>query len=483
MATASYTIEVKPAGSWVAIAAGDVLDASGSWELSGNRANAVAFGDDTDASLSAQFVLGVWSSLGDKVPIRYTTTIDADTTRTFTGVITRLSRDLDTCAIEAEGMKVLIAATKAYSPAFARRPVATKTTATSTEDPSAGGYAGGIINYILWSAGGRPNEQAGSYPSATFYYSCDTAVLAPDWTWAAGEDGWAECLALARASGGQMYQDSTGVVRYRQVLGYGGGVASETFDEGTYLTIEQTLEPRAEQASKITCQYVQRRRLGTQQIADDTTPVHLEAGETKTVVIEPQIPIASLETQPSGTQLKPEALVVAQLDGTRLVQGTGYTHTLDIKAGRITIAVTNASSKPATLWRVLLRGDPIAAGEAGSVSSGSGTIERVLESSPYIQSRSHAQRLAEMVLAFYATARPVVQIGGCMHKPSRAPGQAVNLTCAAWAMSASPHVILSIQHDQTGAQASYDLAYVGDLPKADDFFIVGVGGSSKMLGW
>lgn len=483
MSIASYTIEVKPAGSWVAIAAGDVLDVSGSWEVSGDRANAVSFGPDTDASMRAQFVLGVWASLGDKVPIRYTTTIDADTTRTFTGVITRLHRDLDTCDIEAEGMKVLIAATKAYSPAFARRPVATKTSVSSVDDPTAGGYAGGIINYILWSAGGRPNEQAGSYPSATFYYSCDTAVLAPDWTWAAGEDGWAECLALARASGGQMYQDSLGVIRYRQVLGYGGGTALETFDESTYLTIAQTLEPRAEQASKITCQYVQRRRLGVQQIADDTTPIHLEAGETKTIVIEPQIPIASLETQPGLSQLKSEALVVAQLDGTRLAQGAGYTHTLDVKAGRITITVTNASGKPATLWRVLLRGEPIAAGEAGSVSTGSGTIERVLESSPYIQSRSHAQRLAEMVLAFYATARPVVQIGGCVHSPSRAPGQTVNVTCAAWAMSAQPHVILSIQHDQTGVQANYDLAYVGDLPKADDFFIVGIGGSSKKLGW
>ena len=28
----------------------------------------------------------------------------------------------------------------------------------------------------------------------------------------------------------------------------------------------------------------------------------------------------------------------------------------DIKAGRITIAITNASAKPATVWRVLLRG-------------------------------------------------------------------------------------------------------------------------------
>lgn len=485
MATASYTIEVKPAGSWVAIAAGDVLDVRGSWEMSGSPAG-IAFGDDTDAGISAELLLSLWASTGHLVPIRYTTTMDADTQKTFVGVITRRQRDLDTMTIEAEGLKRLISATKGYSPAFSRRPVATKTTATSADDPTSGGYAGGLINYLLWTAGGRPLEQAASYPSATFYYSCDHALLAPDWTWAAGEDAWAECCAMATVSGGQMYQDASGVVRYKQLTGYGMATASETLDEGSYATIAQDEDPGLVYATKVTCPYLPRRRLGTQQIADDVAPRHVEPGETITIVIEPQNPIASLETASAG-QLKPAALVVAQLDGSVVSQGgSGYTHTLDIKAARVTITVTNASGKPFTVWRVRLQGDPIVASEAGSISAGAGTVERTLEQSPYIQTRADAQRLAEMTLAFYAAARPVVTLSGCVHSPSRTVGSAINLSCAAWEMAAQRHVILSIAHNQTGIEAGYTLAYVGDLPKADDFFVIGhtyTAGDTKKLAW
>jgi hypothetical protein len=486
MATGSYLLERYTSGSWVTIAAGSVLSVSGSWAVSGNEQNAVAFGDDTDADLRAELLLSEWALLPHLNPIRYTTTIDADTTRTFTGVVSERSRDLDKMSLSASGMKALIAATKSYSPAFARRPVATKTTATSVEDPADGAYAGGLINYGLWQAGGRPYEQAATYTAAPFYYSCDHAVLAPDWSWLAGEDTWQECCRLAKDSGGQMYQDASGVVRYKRVLGYGGVSTSDTLTESDYLTVEQTEDPGVVYATKVTCQYVPRRRLGTQEIADDTTPHHVEDGETVTIVIEPQNPIASLEVASAG-QLASTALVIAQLDGSLVAQGaSGYTHTLDVAAARITIDITNASGAPFMVWRVKLRGDPIVAGEAGSVSSGSGTVERVLEQTPYIQSRTAAQRLADMTLAFYASVRPTVRASGCVHKPSRAVGGAVNLTVGNWSMSASKHVILEISHSETGAQQDLTLAYVEDLPSVASFFVVGTtysGSDTKYLGW
>ena len=231
-----------------------------------------------------------------------------------------------------------------------------------------------------------------------------------------------------------------------------------------------------------------RRRLGTQQIADDTTPRHVEPGEAATIVIEPQNPLASLETVSS--QLKSNALVVAMLDGSPVAQGVGgYIHTVDVTAARITITVTNVSGKPFTIWRVRLRGDPIVAGEAGSAyadSGGSPVVERVLEQSPYIQNRRDAQRACDMMLAFFGAARPTVTVRGCVHKPSRAIGGALLLTCAAWSMSAQKYVILSIEHDLTGTTADYTLAYVEDLPKTDDFFLVGTtysSGDNRYLGW
>lgn len=485
---ASFTLEYYSAGSWHAFTSGSVLNVRGNWEIAGDQLG-VAFGDDTDISLSGEQTLANWPNVALITPIRYTTTMGADgPTRTFVGVVTKRSRTMDKLDFEATGMKHLVAATKGYSPAFSRRPVATKTTATSADDPTNPGYQGGLINWLLWAAGGRPYEQAGSYPSATFYYSCDQAVLAPDWSWAAGEDAWQECLRMAKDAGGQMYQDASGVVRYRQALGYGGQTTSDTLTESDYNSIEMSEEPGKLFATRFTCQYIPRRRLGTQQIADDNTPRHVEPGETATIVIEPQNPLASLETV-SG-QLKSDALVVAKLDGTPVAQGgSGYTHTVAVTAARITITVTNASGAPFTIWRVKLRGDPIVSGEAGSVYADSGaspTVERVLEPSPYIQNRRDAQRICDMTLAFYGTARPTVTVRGCVHKPSRAIGGALLLTCAAWSMTAQKHVILSIDHDDTGISADYTLAYVEDLPRTDDFYLIGVtysSGDNKKLGW
>lgn len=485
--TADYLIELYYSAAWHAVADSDVLEASGDWQISGNRNNAISFGDDTDTTFSARFTSTVWSHLAHLLPIRYTTTNSGDTTaRTFTGVVTQQHRTLDDCDVQADGMKVLIAATKIYSPMLVRRPVATKTTTSSVEDPTNGAYKGGLINYALWQCGGRPNAQSGSYPSAVFYYDCDHAIIAPDYSWLAGEDTWSECLKLAQAAGGQMYQDASGVVRFKQVLGYAGASATDSIGMSDYATIESTTDPDVLQGNKWTCQYTPRRRLGTQQVADDTTPRHVEPGESVTIVIEPQNPIVSLETQPGGTQLKSDALVVATQDGARIAQGSGYTHTLSITAARVTIVVTNAGSKAFTVWRVTLRGDPVVATEAGSVSSGSGSVERQIESSPYVQSRAHAQRLCDMYATFYGTARSNVSVRGCVHKPSRYVGQTVSLSCSAWGMTNVAHVILDIKHDDTGNSADYELANVADLPDSSGFFIVGTsysGSDVKFLGW
>lgn len=487
--TADYLIELYYSSAWHSVADGDVLEASGSFEVSGNRQNALSFGDDTDASFTARFVYSVWANLAHHTPVRYTTTNSGDTTaKTFTGVITKMHRTLDDCDIEARGMKELIAATKIYSPMVVRRHVATKTTASSVEDPTSGSYKGGLVNYALWTCGGRPYEQAGSYPSAVFYYSCDHAIIAPDYSWLAGEDTWAECLKLAQAAGGQMYQDADGVVRYKQVLGYAGVTATDSIGMSDYQAIEETTDPDVLQGNIFTCQYTPRRRLGTQQVADDTTPRHVEPGETVTIVIEPQNPLVSLETlNGGGTQLKADALVVARQDGQRIASGAGgYTHTLDFKAARVTIEVTNDSAFAFTIWRVTLRGDPVVATEAGSVSAGSGSIERQIEQSIYIQKRSDAQRLCEMYATFYAAARANVSVTGCVHKPSRYVGQTVNLSCSAWGMTSVAHVILKIDHSATGIQADYELARVDDLPDSSLFFICGTsysGSDTKYLGW
>lgn len=478
--TASQKLEFMPVATWVEIVT--PISVSGSWETGGTQAG-IAFGDDSDISIDGELALTAWASSGDFIPVRYTTTVDADTQITFVGILTRRERTLTRMTFRADGMKVRIAATKTYSPMISRRPLFTRTTVSSADDPAGGGWNAGLGNYMLWQAGGRPYEQAASYPSAVFYYSCDHAILAPDWSWTAGEDSWAEGLRLAQASAGQLYQDSDGVVRYRQILGYGGGTIGETLTESSYQTLSQAIEPDLLRADTFTCQFLPRRRLGMQTVADDTTPRHVEPGETITIVLEPENPLVTLET--TGGLLAETALVVAQQDGTRLDQATGYTHTVDFKAARTTITVTNDSDWPAIVYRVVLRGEPVVAAEAGSASAGSGVVERVLEQSVYIQTGDDAQRAVDMALAFYGNARAVVSVDGVVHNPSRALGDTVGLTCAAWSMSNQAHVILSVSQSQ-GRKASMTLADVSDLPNESEFFVVGTtysGSDVRYLGW
>jgi hypothetical protein len=482
MPVAAFTLDYHNGVTWQTIPAGSVLSISGAAALD-DAPSGIAFGSDTDVTLRGELLLSLWASLPHMTPIRYTTQMDATSAYQFNGFLTRRTRDLERMTFEASGPKVKIAATKGYSPMIERRPLATLTSAASIEDPTNANYLGGLINWLWWQSGGRPLQQAASYPSALFYYSVDgTALLAPEFAWAAGEDGWAECVEAAKRSGGQVMQDGAGVVRYKQILGYGGLTATETLDEGSYASLEEDEEPGPTYGTTYLCPYLPRRRLGRQEVINDDTPRLIAPGETISVILEPEQPLVALETA-SSTQLKASSLIITKLDGT---PSSSYTHTLDVKAARITIGLTNTGAQPLMLWRIRLNGDPVVAGEAGSIAVGSGTVERTLESSPYIQNEDDAQRYAQMTKDFYSTQRSRIVVRGCVHNPGRQIGQSINLTNAQWGLSAVKHVILGIEHSETGVQDDLTVAPVADLPTQSGYYLIGgsyTSSSNLKLGW
>lgn len=470
--TASYSVEIKPAGSWTALAAADVLSVRGALEVTGDRDHALAFGDASELTCEIETLGSVWASLTiHPCPVRVTFTIGATPAKAFVGIITEKRRDLDRVMLRCQGAAALMRVTKAYSPIVQDRPIATATSAASVEDPSDGSYQAGLLNWLFWQAGGRPYEQDFTYPAPIFYYSCEQAILAPDYSWTAGEDSWAEALRLAQAAGGQVFQDGAGVVRYRQPVGAGTS-PTYTFTESVYAGIEESVSDRP-LATKVICSYVPRAARPLQDVVSDDTPRLIPAGDTETINLEPQWPLTSVEQATAG-QLKPEAITVTWFDGRTVTQGAGgYTHTLTIAAQRVTLAVTNDSSQPIMLHRVTLRGTPVTAGEPGTVSVGAGTIERVIADNPLIQSRGHAERLARMTYATTATARSVRTITGNPFDPSRTVGEVVGLTCSAWSLTAVNHQVLAIRHDETGATSDYDLVDVTGLPVLSDYYIVG----------
>lgn len=481
--TAAFTVEWAPAGSWVDISA-TIAEISGDLELSGNRDNALSFGDASDIRCTVKTKdLTLIATAYLDVPIRFTPTINVVGGAVFTGVVA--GRDVDQTALTfaCEGYQRLIARTRVYSVARFRRPVATATTIASVEDPDDGAYQGGLINEALWRAGGRPLEQDFTYPAALFYYSVpETAILAPEWSWLAGENAWDECLKLARAAGGQIFQGADGVIYYRQPLSFGGGTPTATLDEDVWGDLTERGSGNLV-VTKVQCSAVPRVKQATQEVVNDTTPRLLDPLTTTTITLEAQNPLASLLL--AGGTLPADAIKATFLDGRVLVAGD-LDVVVTLKAQQITLAIENTSAYPIAIHALIIQGEPIVAGEALTVAVGSGAVTMTLEDNPYIQSQAHAERLATMVLAFHGSTLPLRSATGCVYAPARAVGETVNLTCTRWSLSAVAHLIVARHHTDTGALDGYDLVPVAGLPTSADFFIVGATsytGLSRRLGF
>ncbi len=470
--TADYLCEVFTGGVWTTIADANIISVETSGEMTSNEQNPAGFGDQATMSATVNVLRAAVSSYTlARLPIRITFTMNAAPAKSFTGYVQSWAGDLNTVKLECHSIiEDLSNRTKdLYSPAYFRRRVATKTTASSIEDPANGAYVAGLVNWILWQAGGRPNAQSGSYPSAVFYYDCEEAVLAPDWIWVAGEDGWAECLKLARAAGGQLYQDENGVVKYRQPLTM-VGTPSYTFTSSVSGDISEEAKT-GEYAAKVTASFVPRTVHVMQEVINDATPRLVEASASLTIYLEPRWPVRSLDLV--GTGMKDESLKATFFDGSVVPQSLtiGYNHSITVDAQRITLLIVNETTKPFVINRIVLKGEPIAVGVGAVVTAGSGTPVKTLEDNPYIQTKSHATRLAQMALSFYGTVRTVRVLKDCPYDPSRVVGETVSLTASQLGLSAVAHVITKIQTSETGAKSEYTMLDATGLPATADYWL------------
>lgn len=476
----SYTVQWKPVSTWLTLTTASIIDFGVEAEMA-LADNGVGFGDQVTMSASVQALrTEVSGSAWLRTPFRIVPTVDVYSARSFYGVNDKASGDADVVTFSLIGITSdLGRRTKhLYSPAFYKRPAATKTTASSIEDPADPSYTAGLINWILWQAGGRPNEQAGSYPTADFYYSCDQAIAAPDWSWVAGEDGYEEARRLARACGGQLYQAADGVVTYRSPLNMVGTVAYTFSDSagtatdilGVYEDITEE-EPSSQVAGTVIAQYTPRQARPMQLVIDDTTPRVVEAGATVVITLEPKWPLKSLQL--TSGQLAATAITAVWYSGIPVPQGSGgYTHTVSVAAQQITLTITNTTSWPFAIWHIQLSGEPIVAGEVGTVTVGSGQPTVTLEDNIFVQNAAHATLLATMIAAFNGVARRIRNITGAAYDPRRLLGETVGLTSASPALSAVPHIIIR-RRDEAGESAEYGLIDATGLPIASDFYIVG----------
>lgn len=464
----TYAAEVDTGSGYTAVPAQYVLDVSGAVEAAGGDSG-MNFG--AEATATATVVLDPAAGLawdGAKIRIKYGFDTSDTLARVAGIVIAEDAQDDGPITWTVAGWDEPIARTPVYSPLFFRRAASTATSVSSVEDPTNGAYAAGLVNYICWTAGGRPYEQAGSYPTATFYYSCDTSLIVPEWSWCAGENAWEELGRIARACGLVIYQDADGVLRCRHALNLAGS-GSYTFTSAVFKRARRSAA-RGEKIASARCSYTARALQPRAIVYEDTTPRFVLPASTTTFTLEFRQPVYDVEA--SGSTLPADSIAAITTEGLAV----SVTPTIvSLAAGRIQIQVGNAGNDVLIISRVQIRGRALAPVEDGIVTVGSGTPERELGSDTgvYVQSRRHAERIAKLYVDFYGTPRPTYELSECGYDPDRFVGEAVLFTYAPWGLTNAPCRITAIRHSNTGATMDVSLVPTSGIPTLADVFVWG----------
>lgn len=469
----AYSIEYKPASSWIALPAGALQAITVRTPASGGD-HPLLFGDDARAE--ASFTVrgnAITDQLRD-TPFRIKFSRASVEAFAHVGGLYDLTRNLGTVQIKTKGFADRIARTKAFSPAFYRRPIATKTSGASIEDPSNISYRAGLINYLFWQAGGRPAAQDSLYPSAPFYYRCDQALDRPEWSWTAGDNAYQACQELAQAIGGQIYQAEDGVVVYRNPLSFAGASSSFSIGAGGYGGDMSYVWVAPGVADSYLCQYMGRAARPVQEVYNEQPGDTIAVGETRTFDLDLRLPIAQLETAPSSPNtLKTDALNIAFFDGSLvpLSMSGGYLHTVAITAQRVTLTITNYATRPFKIHRITLRGTPIAATEGGSARYGSGMAKSIPQS-VFIQSRAQAERIVRWYGVYLGQPRKVFSFTAPFD-PAKKVGDRGTLSVSEWGLSSLPVVIIDRDLQEDGRLCKYRMVDATGIPVASEYFLVG----------
>jgi hypothetical protein len=482
----TYQVEYWNGSAWTAVADSAVLSVAGDNDSGGGSS-----GLDFGAGAAPRFTVTLednsttaaitWAKT--RVRVRYGFASSNQLTRHI-GVINGRGRqygEVPTLVWDCSGFDQTIRDTAIYSPMFYRRLAATATTASSVEDPTNSAYAGGLVNYIFWQAGGRPLAQSGTYPSATFYYTCQSALIAPEWTWIAGEDAWQELDRLCRAVGGQVFQQPDGTMVFVNVLAPTASGYAVT--EANYRAISEDATTD-EYFTQARCSYTARALQPLQVVYEDTTPRLIAPSGTLTFTVEPQLPVYDWFV--SGTSTIPsDCYVITDLFGYSITATVTY---VSRAAARVEVSFVNGdSTRPLLISRLSLKGRPVAPIEEGQASYGSGTPARAIgDGEIYVQSRSHAERLCRIYVDIYGQVRPTRRLTTMGYDPDRTVGEVIGLTCAAWSLSAVDHRIAAIQVSETGALMDLAVAPITGIPTTAALFMIGTtysGSDTRELGY
>ena len=395
----------------------------------------------------------------------------------FTGPLLEQEDDGVSLRYTAGGMDVIIQRAPVRTPVRRRRPIATKTTATSNEDPDSG--SPGWANEVFWRGGGRPWDQRGSYPLSStvlFYYICDGSSVAPPAYCVDGDNAWESLLLLAEAGAGQIYQDASGVMHFVNPLSFGESAASPP-----HLTDSLATVPTGVPYGRLSRQAVVEGVISTahapfkvrgvqvmQQVYEDKTAYDIAPSASRDFELAFQWPIAThgnVTIEASTAQGVPTSVTPS------IITTSGM---------RRVIRVTNPSSTVGLIvHRIAAEGEPVSVVSEGTASFTGSSVgpfpaELRLPSNDAVQTYADARRWSRMAVRFFNSPRPVYSLSDLPYSPLLLPGAYALLTSARRGLSSVGCRITRVQVERSGAKiASLSCVPLTGLPKLSDFLIIG----------
>jgi len=480
IALPTYQVEIDQGSGYTTITAATVKSIGGTLETTSNLDNAFAFGTISVATASVEIadsvVISGWKRAKIRIRFGFST---SDKVVAFEGIITKRQHVGLMYQYECAGFDYIIARKKVYTEVFYRRPIATKTTASSLEDHTIPGAVPGILNRLMFEIGGRPYEQPAyaTDPDFKFWYSFDESIVKPRYAWISGEDAWEEAFRLVRAAGGQLYQDTDGVIYYRQPLSFGyvaSGATLYEFDESTYKNITEDAST-VEDITTVKASFVERVIQPFQEVYSSTSAVLIPAGEVVNIPLEMQYPVYQYAQNitPQKILASGTGVQATFLDGRDASKTSGFTVAIDAKTASILdLTFTNGTSEPIAINKIIIEGRPITPGSERTVTYDGGEgAELMLEDNMYVQGYAQAFRLVHMFYDFYSTNRGIITLTEVGFDPDRYLGEVVEVTYSAWGLNNARHRIIGIDYTN-GATMDVKLAPIEGLPTRDDVFIV-----------
>lgn len=173
------------------------------------------------------------------------------------------------------------------------------------------GSSVGIINAILWLAGGRPYKYkslyttqdayvAGQYPK--FYFDCENSIINPEWLWFNYENLLNDLRSLCKATGGLITQDNDGVVRYKSVYSMRESWNNVTLTDSNYSSLDLS-ESGTEPYAKIVTTFTPRYLSNSQEVYSAVLGEYLTPGQSLTRQIEFSKPTFRIMNKSTSGQL------------------------------------------------------------------------------------------------------------------------------------------------------------------------------------